>query len=144
MRRRRGHLQLLKAAGRATEPAFGRLAAACILGDGKAAGALPESFVVTELRKQATWAERAVDLAHFQDRSGGEIDVVVEDRRSGEVAGIEVKATLRPLAAHARHLAAARDRLGDRFIPGVLLHTGAAVLPLGDRLWAVPVSDLWA
>jgi hypothetical protein len=27
---------------------------------------------------------------------------------------------------------------------GVVLDTGAQTIPLGDRLWAVPLSGLWA
>ena len=48
-----------------------------------------------------------------------------------------------PDARGARHLAYLRDRLGDRFAIGVLLHLGDQSLPLGDRLWARPISSLW-
>jgi uncharacterized protein len=71
------------------------------------------------------------------------VDLVVEDRRSGDVAGLEIKLTSTPLAAHARHLASLRDRLGERFRVGVLIHAGTQTLSLGDRLWAVPVTSLW-
>jgi hypothetical protein len=37
-----------------------------------------------------------------------------------------------------------RDRLGTAFAVGVVLHLGTTVLPLGERLWAVPVPALWA
>ena len=106
-------------------------------------GFLLESFVVTELCKQASWNDRAVDVLHFRDRNGPEVDIIVEQRTTGAVAGIEVKATMTPRAEHARHLAMLRDRLGDAFTVGVVLHLGAAVLPLGDRLWAVPVPAVW-
>lgn len=36
-----------------------------------------------------------------------------------------------------------RDGLGARFTDGVVMHTGPHPLPLGERLWAVPVSALW-
>ena len=39
-----------------------------------------------------------------------------------------------------RHLA---DRLGDDFIAGIVLHTGAQTLPFGDRMRAMPMSALW-
>lgn len=111
--------------------------------DGTAAGALFETFVITEVCKQSTWSERHVDLSHFRDRDGAEVDLIVEDRRSGEVAGIEIKLTSTPIARHARHLAALRDRLGDRFMTGLVIHAGPHTLPFGDRIWAVPVSNLW-
>jgi predicted AAA+ superfamily ATPase len=110
---------------------------------GQAAGALFETFVINEVLKQATWSERSVDLWHFQDRDGTEIDLVVEDRRSGEVAGVEIKLSSTPTARHARHLALVRDRLGARFRNGLVIHAGAQTLPLGERIWAVPVSALW-
>lgn len=111
--------------------------------DGTAAGALFETFVINEVFKQATWGERSVDLSYFRDSHGAEVDLVVEDRRSGEVAGIEIKLTSTPTARHARHLAMVRDRLGDRFRTGLVIHAGPQTLPLGERIWAVPVSMLW-
>lgn len=114
-----------------------------ITADGHAAGALFETLVVTEIHKQATWSEAAVDLAHFRDRNGPEIDLIIEERRTGLVAGIEAKLTATPTARHARHLAFLRDRLGDRFTVGLVVHAGRQTLPLGDRLWAVPISTLW-
>ncbi len=36
-----------------------------------------------------------------------------------------------------------RDQRPDRFKTGVLIYTGEQTLPLGDRLWAIPVSGLW-
>lgn len=106
-------------------------------------GFLLESFVVTELCKQASWYDRAVDILHFRDRNGPEVDIIVEQRTTGAVAGIEVKASMTPRADHARHLALLRDRLGDAFTVGVVMHLGSAVIPLGDRLWAIPVTALW-
>lgn len=106
-------------------------------------GFLLESYVVTELRKQASWSDTPFDILHFRDRNGPEVDVIVEQRTTGTIAGIEVKASLTPRVEHARHLALLRDRLGASFGIGVVLHLGSAVLPLGDRLWAVPVPALW-
>lgn len=44
----------------------------------------------------------------------------------------------------ARHLVWRRDELGDRFLGGVVLHTGPATFALGDRITAAPISPLWA
>ncbi|MGH3912276.1 MAG: ATP-binding protein [Pseudonocardiaceae bacterium] len=111
--------------------------------DGRIAGALFETFVVTEVCKQTGWSERAVDLHHFRDRYGAEIDLIVSDRRTGEFAAVEVKLTSTPTERHARTLAVFRDRFGTRFTVGLVIHTGTHTLPLGERLWAVPVSALW-
>ena len=111
--------------------------------DGVAAGALFDTFVTNELLKQATWSERSVDLSYFRDRDGAEVDLIVEDRRSGELAGLEIKLTSTPTARHARHITMLRDKLGDRFTTGLVVHAGPQVLPLGEKIWAVPVSTLW-
>jgi predicted AAA+ superfamily ATPase len=111
--------------------------------DGVAAGALFDTFVTTEVLKQASWSERTVDLSYFRARDGAEVDLLVEDRRTGELAGLEIKLTSTPTARHARHLAMLRDKLGSKFATGLVIHAGSQALPLGDRLWAVPVSALW-
>jgi len=36
-----------------------------------------------------------------------------------------------------------RDARGKQFIAGFVLYSGADTKPLGDRLWAVPISALW-
>jgi predicted AAA+ superfamily ATPase len=111
--------------------------------DGTMAGALFETFVITEVLKQATWSERSVDLSYFRDRDGAEVDLIAEDRRTGELAGLEIKLTSTPTVRHAKHLMMLRDRLGGRFTTGLVVHAGSQTLPLGDRIWAVPVSALW-
>lgn len=112
-------------------------------GNAVLAGALFETMVLTELQKQAAWADRMVDLSHFRNRHGAEIDLIVEDRHTGRVAGVEVKLTATPVAAHVRHMAQIRDKLGPKFSVGVLLHTGTQTLAMGDRLWALPLPTLW-
>lgn len=107
-------------------------------------GPMVEQFVVTEVLKQASWSQTGVQVHHYRDREGREADIVIEDRRTGRIAAIEVKASSSPDSRGARHLAYLRDRLGDRFAIGVLLHLGVQALPLGDRLWARPISSLWS
>lgn len=105
-------------------------------------GPLLESFVISELAKQATWTDRPTRFGHYRDRDQREVDIIVE--RGQQVAGVEVKATATPRPGDARHLAYLRDRLGDRFSLGVVLHTGRQRVVLGDRLVAAPVSTVWA
>jgi len=106
-------------------------------------GPMVEQFVVAEVLKQASWSQRGVNVHHYRDSEGRNADIVIEDRSTGRVAAIEVKATSTPDSRSVRHLAFLRDRLGDRFVVGVLLHLGDQSLPLGDRLWARPISSLW-
>ena len=106
-------------------------------------GALFESFVVNEVIKQLGWAETRARLFHFRDRSGPEVDMILESN-DGRIVAIEVKAGQTVATSDAKWPALLRDRLGDRFVCGVVLHSGAHVLPLGDRLWSAPIENLWA
>jgi predicted AAA+ superfamily ATPase len=78
-------------------------------------------------------------LREGQDR---EIDFVLE-RPGGEVAAIEVKATTSPGTDTARHLRWLKEKLGDRFKAGVVLHLGSRASSFGDGIDAIPVSALW-
>ena len=43
----------------------------------------------------------------------------------------------------ARHLEWLRDQLGEAFVRGIILHTGAATYPLAEHIWAVPIAKIW-
>jgi predicted AAA+ superfamily ATPase len=109
---------------------------------GAFAGYLLEGFVAGELRRQRTWSEESVQVSHFRDRSAGEVDLILETA-DGRVAGIEVKSTTQVGRKDVKWLAQLRDRLGKRFVGGVVLHTGPTAAPFGDRITAVPMDVLW-
>ena len=81
-------------------------------------------------------------MFHFRTQTGQEVDIVLEDAR-GRVVGVEVKAASSVSASDFRHLKALREALGDRFIRGVVLHTGSESVPFSSDLLALPVSALW-
>jgi len=106
------------------------------------AGSLFETFVATELERQASWLAEQLTFWHYRE-GNREVDVIVE-RPSGEIAGIEVKAsaTVRPRDfSGLRHL---RERVGGRMVAGVVLYAGAQTLPFGPDMWAVPLPALWS
>jgi predicted AAA+ superfamily ATPase len=107
------------------------------------AGPLLETFVAAELARQRTWSDAIVDLHHFRDRDGAEVDLVLE-RRDGCVAAVEIKAGRSVSQSDLRSLKLLRDRVGKEFTNGVILNCGDAVRPLGDRLTVMPISALWA
>jgi len=37
-----------------------------------------------------------------------------------------------------------RDRLGERFLAGVVLHTGPSGFALTDQIAALPIASLWS
>ena len=57
---------------------------------------------------------------------------------------MEIKADSAPGQLAASHLAWLRDKLGERFVAGVVLHTGTRTYPLGERINAAPICTLWA
>lgn len=109
---------------------------------GEAFGAMLEAFVAAELLRQRTWSTRRFDLFHYRDRDGDEVDLVVEFD-DGSVIGIEVKSAISFTAKQFRGLSRLRDRLGDRFLAGIVLNTGTTGYRYADRLYGAPVSALW-
>jgi hypothetical protein len=109
---------------------------------GSLAGMLFETFVLMEIVKQATWSTTPVELFFYRDTDKREVDLVIESA-SGEVVGIEAKAAATATASDARGLRLLRDRLGARFKIGIIVYSGEHTLPLGERIWAVPISGLW-
>jgi predicted AAA+ superfamily ATPase len=108
-----------------------------------AAGALVENFAAMELVKLADLAEQRPSVLHFRTSAGVEVDALLE-RRDGCVAGIEVKAASTVTQRDLRGLRALETKLGDDFLCGVVLYAGADARQLTRRIWALPLSALWA
>lgn len=111
-------------------------------GDRQTLGPMLETFVLQELRRQASWREDPIDFFHMRDRDGYEVDIVLEHGRKA-VAGIEVKAAASVNDADFSGLRKLRDAVGKRFAAGVVLYDGRAVVDHGGGFYAVPVRRLW-
>lgn len=105
-------------------------------------GRLWETFVVNELRKQATWSEVRVGLFHYRTTTGQEVDVVLENA-AGYLAGIEIKAATTVVGKDFSGLKALAEDGGGRFVRGIILYGGDQVAAFGDQLVAVPLPALW-
>jgi predicted AAA+ superfamily ATPase len=115
-----------------------------IRANGELLGRILETFVLAQLRPLLDVADRRVSAYHLRQQDGRrEVDIVLEGA-TGHVVGIEIKASASPSARDARHLCWLRDELGDRFTAGVVLHTGKAAFPLGERITALPIAVLWS
>jgi predicted AAA+ superfamily ATPase len=105
-------------------------------------GVLLENFVVSELLKQASWAEHRARLYHFRTTHGqNEVDIVLESR--GRVVGIEIKARGSISSKDFQGMRVLQEMAGDKFMRGIILYLGQHVVPFGEQFWAVPVSALW-
>jgi uncharacterized protein len=106
-------------------------------------GHLLETFVVTELLKQASWAEGVSGVGHWRSRDGDEVDLVIE-RDDGMVLAFEVKAAGRVPGGDLAPLRKLRQAAGDAFLAGVALYLGARSYTFEDRLHVMPVDRIWA
>ena len=59
------------------------------------------------------------------------------------LAGIEVKAGSTLTGGDVRGLQALADAAGNRWLGGVVLYTGANVIPFGKNLHGLPLPLLW-
>jgi hypothetical protein len=107
-----------------------------------AIGPLLETLVATELIRQLSWAETPATLGHFRDRSGLEVDLVLE-HPDGRIVGVEIKATSTPRAEDLRGLRFLAERLGERFAFGCVLTLAREATPFGRQLAMLPISALW-
>ena len=105
-------------------------------------GNVLETFVYGELVKHAAVSDRRYRIMHYRDADQNEVDFVLEDV-AGRMVAIEVKASATLTAKDLKGLNKLSQLAGDDFVMGVVLHDGSEIVPLGDKLWAAPVSSLW-
>lgn len=106
-------------------------------------GALLESFVYNELRKQAVWLDEPLTFYHYRDKDQVEVDVIIENG-AGDCFGIEVKAAATLSRKDFTGLERFKNTAGARFKLGVLLYDGDHTTAFGDNLFAVPFGALWS
>lgn len=115
-----------------------------MLASGDLIGRFVDTFVVAQLRAEAATSRTRYRLSHLRSADGRhEIDIVAEVG-GGRIIGIEVKASAGVRRSDARHLRWLSDQLGDRFVAGVVLHSGHDIFELDDRILAAPISALWS
>jgi predicted AAA+ superfamily ATPase len=105
-------------------------------------GNVLETFVFAELLKHTTTANGDYRLMYYRDTDKFEVDVVIENA-AGHLIGVEVKAAATVKESDLRGLKKLSGLAGDQFKMGVLLYDGDQTMPLGDGIWAAPLSTLW-
>ena len=105
-------------------------------------GNVLETFVFGELLKHTTTADGNYRLMCYRDTDKFEVDVVIENA-AGQLVGVEVKAAATVKESDLRGLKKLSSLAGDQFKMGVLLYDGDETMPLGDNIWAAPLSTLW-
>lgn len=92
--------------------------------------------------KQQSWSDQDFRLAHYRDRRGIGVDVIIE-LADGTVIGVEVKTSSTYRSEYFKGLRFLRDALGDRFRCGVVLGMAEHGYRLSDRLIGLPAAALW-
>lgn len=105
-------------------------------------GSLLEGFVYSELSKLIGLLDDPVSLHHFRDRDQVEVDFVLE--MGGKIVAIEVKAAATVSPKDFRGPKRLADATGKAFACGIVLHDGDRIQRTGERLFAVPVGQLWS
>ena len=105
-------------------------------------GHVLETYVYGELLKHVQTANSDYRLMSYRDTDQVEVDFVVENT-AGELICIEVKASATVSESDLKGLKKLASLAGDQFKMGVVLYNGEDTLPLGQHLWAAPLSSLW-
>lgn len=104
-------------------------------------GSLVETWVVTELLKQAQGLAARPRFWHWRTSAGAEVDLLIE--RDGRFLPLEVKLKSRPTRLDARGLAAFASTYPDlRIGPRVIVHGGPDIQRLDEDTLAVPIECL--
>jgi predicted AAA+ superfamily ATPase len=110
--------------------------------DDQITGKAVESFVAMELVRHAESSEERPAAYHYR-RARDELDLILENR-AGEICAIEVKSSSKIREKDWGPLERLRNARSKTFKCGVLFYTGSQTVKLGDRIFAVPLSGLWA
>lgn len=110
--------------------------------DDQLTGKILENFVTMEVIEHLEWADTDATIYHYRNQND-EVDVTLEDR-TGDLGCIGLKAAATIRERDWKPIEKIRDARRDRFKAGFVIYAGDRRIPLSDRLWAVPVSGLWA
>lgn len=105
-------------------------------------GALLETFLFSEIMKQAFWLDETCTLHYYRDKDQDEVDIVVESE-SGAIVGLEIKAGATVNAGDFRGLRKLSEASGHNFKLGLVLYDSEDTVPFGDNLFAAPISCVW-
>ena len=100
------------------------------------AGQMVETWVAGELRKVISLAGDRIDIWYWRTRGGREVDFILE--KGGDLVGLEVKLGAGFSKKDLAGLKDCREAFGPRWRYGILLYGGTEVVPLEDRLVAMP------
>lgn len=107
-------------------------------------GPILESYVVNEFLRALPFQQRNYRAYHWRSPDHREIDLIIE--RDRDVLGIEVKSASDFDGNDLSHLRwfAKKGPGKNRRFTGILIYLGNRAWPLGDNIYAIPISALWS
>ena len=115
-----------------------------VLRDGGLTGQFIKTFAIAQIRAELPASGFQPRLYHLRDQQGRhEIDLIAEIEGT-RIVGIEIKASGNITQKSARHLRWLNEAIDDRFLAGIVLHTGPVTFKISDKITAAPISTLWA
>ena len=105
-------------------------------------GPLLENYVLCELRRLASWFDEPLYFYHYRDKDQVEVDIVIETM-SGDVIGIEVKASATIRKQDFEGLERLRKTAGNNFRMGILLYDGDHTNALDETIFSAPIGSIW-
>jgi predicted AAA+ superfamily ATPase len=115
-----------------------------MLGKNEYLGNLVETFVYSELIKQASYAQERVKVYHYRDQQQKEVDFVIESH-AGDIVALEVKSGSNLKKEHFKGLVALAKTMKNRRFKGIILYSGDKILPYRVeeyQFWAIPLKVL--
>lgn len=105
-------------------------------------GPLLETYLFSEVMKQASWLDETCTLHYYRDKDQDEVDIVVESE-NGAIVGLEIKATATVNAGDFRGLRKLSEASRRNFKLGLVLYDSENTVPFGDNMFAAPISCVW-
>ena len=105
-------------------------------------GHVLENFVATELLKMQSFQDNKIELFHFRTSDNKEVDFVCE-RPNGQLIAIEVKNSDNVAKSDFKGIEEIKRISESDFCCGIVLYRGKDVVPFGQNIFAVPMSNLW-
>ena len=99
-----------------------------------------ETAVLSEIVKTFTHSGIDLHVYFWRTIAGTEVDILVE--AAGKLVPIDVKLSATPRLAMASAIRAFQKDLGEKAMPGYVVHPGDVKLPLAPGVTAMPFADL--
>ncbi len=103
---------------------------------GLGAGAMFETYVVSEIVKYLRTVHAAATPYFYRTRSGMEVDMLLASAHG--VVGLEIKASQHVALRDATRLAEVGAALGREWLGGIVVYRGARIYEVRKGIWAVP------